>query len=171
LTFEDVVGATVWLLVGTTAGLILALVRPGAARAHEPCAVRLELARALVQVPKPERDPSGAPVWAGTGNLLPTFKGELGAVRRSYALPFLVTGLIGSTEQSPLVETDVPRPQPRRGELVVRAHAAGVTSRELLWYPTTHEKNGGTRRGAVQGHEFSGDIAAVGEGTTGFEIG
>jgi cytochrome c oxidase cbb3-type subunit 1 len=34
------------------------------------------------------------PVWAGTGNLLLTFKGEGGAVRRSYALPFLVTGLI-----------------------------------------------------------------------------
>src|SRR5258707_12836683 len=35
------------------------------------------------------------PVWAGTGNLLLTFKGGGGAVRRSYALPFLVTGLIG----------------------------------------------------------------------------
>ncbi len=35
------------------------------------------------------------PVWAGTGNLLLTFKGGGGAVRRSYALPFFVTGLIG----------------------------------------------------------------------------
>jgi cytochrome c oxidase cbb3-type subunit 1 len=35
------------------------------------------------------------PVWAGTGNLLLTFKGGAGAVRRSYALPFFVTGLIG----------------------------------------------------------------------------
>jgi len=35
------------------------------------------------------------PVWAGTGNLLLTFKGGRGAVRRSYALPFFVTGLIG----------------------------------------------------------------------------
>ena len=35
------------------------------------------------------------PVWAGTGNLLLTFKGGAGAVRRSYALPFFVMGLIG----------------------------------------------------------------------------
>ncbi|HZO39156.1 MAG TPA: cbb3-type cytochrome c oxidase subunit I [Methylomirabilota bacterium] len=35
------------------------------------------------------------PVWAGTGNLLLTFKGGAGAVSRSYALPFFVTGLIG----------------------------------------------------------------------------
>jgi len=35
------------------------------------------------------------PVWAGTGNLLLTFKGAGSAVRRSYALPFFVTGLIG----------------------------------------------------------------------------
>jgi cytochrome c oxidase cbb3-type subunit 1 len=35
------------------------------------------------------------PVWAGTGNLLLTFKGGGGAVRHSYSLPFFVTGLIG----------------------------------------------------------------------------
>ena len=35
------------------------------------------------------------PVWAGTGNLLLTFKGAGGALHRSYALPFIVTGLIG----------------------------------------------------------------------------
>jgi cytochrome c oxidase cbb3-type subunit I len=35
------------------------------------------------------------PVWAGTGNLLLTFKGGGGVVRRSYALPFFVIGLIG----------------------------------------------------------------------------
>ena len=35
------------------------------------------------------------PVWAGTGNLLLTFRGAGSAVRRSYALPFFVVGLIG----------------------------------------------------------------------------
>jgi len=35
------------------------------------------------------------PVWAGTGNLFLTFKGASGALQRSYALPFFVTGLIG----------------------------------------------------------------------------
>ena len=76
-----------------------------------------------------------------------------------------------STQPPALVEADVPRPQPRRGELLVRVHAAGVTSKELLWYPTTHDKNGGRRRGAVPGHEFSGVVAAVGDDTSGFEIG
>jgi cytochrome c oxidase cbb3-type subunit 1 len=35
------------------------------------------------------------PVWAGAGNLLLTFRGGSGALHRSYALPFFVTGLIG----------------------------------------------------------------------------
>ncbi|HEU4367733.1 MAG TPA: zinc-binding dehydrogenase [Methylomirabilota bacterium] len=76
-----------------------------------------------------------------------------------------------STQSPPLVEADVPRPQPWPGELLVRVYAAGVTSKELLWYPTTHERNGGRRRGAVPGHEFSGVVAAVGDDTTGFDIG
>ena len=76
-----------------------------------------------------------------------------------------------SMQPPQLVEADVPRPQPRRGELLVRVYAAGVTSTELLWYPTSHEKSGGTRRGAVPGHEFSGVIAAVGDDTTGVDIG
>jgi NADPH:quinone reductase-like Zn-dependent oxidoreductase len=70
-----------------------------------------------------------------------------------------------------LIEENVSRPQPGRGELLVQIYAAGVTSKELLWYPTTHNKNGGMRSGAVPGHEFSGVIAAVGEDTVGFEIG
>src|SRR5215471_10765807 len=35
------------------------------------------------------------PVWAGTGNLLLTFKGGGAALRVSYALPFFIVGLIG----------------------------------------------------------------------------
>jgi NADPH:quinone reductase-like Zn-dependent oxidoreductase len=70
-----------------------------------------------------------------------------------------------------LVEANVPQPQPRRGELLVRVYAAGVTPTEVLWYPTTHDQRGEKRRGAVPGHEFSGVIAAVGEETTGFAIG
>ena len=70
-----------------------------------------------------------------------------------------------------LVEEIVPKPRPGRGELLVRVYAAGVTSKELLWYPTTHNKNGEKRSRAVPGHEFSGVIAAVGENATGFDIG
>ena len=34
------------------------------------------------------------PVWTGSGNLLLTFRGAWGVVRRSYALPFLATGVL-----------------------------------------------------------------------------
>ena len=70
-----------------------------------------------------------------------------------------------------LVEEHLPRPQPGRGELLVRVYAAGVTPTELLWYPTAHNKHGEKRSRAVPGHEFSGVIAAVGEETVGFAIG
>src|SRR5262249_10605944 len=40
------------------------------------------------------------PVWAGTWNLLLTFNGGCGAVSRSNALPFFVTGVIGYSPSS-----------------------------------------------------------------------
>ena len=70
-----------------------------------------------------------------------------------------------------LVEENVPQPQPGRGELLIQVHAAGVTSKELLWYPTTHKKSGERRSRAVPGHEFSGVVAAVGKDTAGFDVG
>src|SRR5262245_44348145 len=79
--------------------------------------------------------------------------------------------LSDSAQSSELVEEHIPQPQPQRGELLVRVYAAGVTSKELVWYPTTHNKEGGRRNRAVPGHEFSGVIAAVGEDTVGFEVG
>jgi NADPH:quinone reductase-like Zn-dependent oxidoreductase len=78
--------------------------------------------------------------------------------------------LSDSAQPPVLVEENVPQPQPRRGELLVRVYAAGVTSKELLWYPTIHSKNSERRSHAVPGHEFSGVIAAVGEDTVGFDI-
>src|SRR5262245_58627452 len=70
-----------------------------------------------------------------------------------------------------LVAAALPQPQPRDGELLIRVRATGVTPTELLWYPTTHTREGGTRAGAVPGHEFSGVIAALGEGVDGFNVG
>src|SRR5215468_11092061 len=69
-----------------------------------------------------------------------------------------------------LIEEHVPQPHPQRGELLVRVYAAGVTPTELVWYPTTHTKDGEQRSRAVPGHEFSGVIAAVGQETVGFDI-
>jgi NADPH:quinone reductase-like Zn-dependent oxidoreductase len=79
--------------------------------------------------------------------------------------------LSDSEQLSVLVEEDGPLPQPGRDELLIRVYAAGVTPTELLWYPTTHSKNGESRSHAVPGHEFSGVIAAVGEDVVGSEIG
>src|SRR5262247_3460482 len=79
--------------------------------------------------------------------------------------------LSDSAQPPVLIKENIPRPQPRRGELLVRVYAAGVTPTELLWSTTTHSKTGERRSHAVPGHEFSGVIAAVGEDTVGFAIG
>lgn len=70
-----------------------------------------------------------------------------------------------------LVEENIPQPTPGTGELLIRVRAAGITPTELLWYPTSHNKNGEKRTGAVLAHEFSGSVAAVGEEITGFNTG
>jgi NADPH:quinone reductase-like Zn-dependent oxidoreductase len=70
-----------------------------------------------------------------------------------------------------LIQTDIPQPSPQKGEVLVRVHAAGVTQTELSWYPTTHTRNGGERTGAVPAHEFSGEIAALGEGVADLSLG
>ncbi len=76
-----------------------------------------------------------------------------------------------SQELPALVEANVDLPEPGSGELLVRVYGAGVTPTELLWYPTTHTKSGSKRRGVVPGHEFSGVVAALGEGVTGIAVG
>ncbi len=70
-----------------------------------------------------------------------------------------------------LRQYETPKPKPGRGEILVRVRAAAVTPTELLWYPTTHNKDGSPRLHAVPGHEFSGEVAETGEGVTGFSPG
>ncbi len=82
-----------------------------------------------------------------------------------------VMRLLDAVSAPVLVEDDVAQPRPGRDELLVQIYAAGVTSKELLWYPTTHNKNGESRSRAVPGHEFSGVIAAAGENAAGFDVG
>ena len=79
--------------------------------------------------------------------------------------------LVSSAPNPLLVEEEMPRPGPQAGEVVVRVRAVAVTPTELLWYPTSHTKDGGPRTAPVLGHEFSGDIAACGEGVRDFAIG
>jgi NADPH:quinone reductase-like Zn-dependent oxidoreductase len=70
------------------------------------------------------------------------------------------------------VYEDAPDPRPGDGEVLVRVHAAAVTPTELVWLPTTQERDGRPRPlPIVTGHEFSGTIAAIGAGVTDLAIG
>lgn len=58
---------------------------------------------------------------------------------------------------------DLPRPEPRSGEVLVRVHATAVTPTEFCWYPTFHQPSGEPRPfPIVLSHEFSGVIESVG---------
>jgi NADPH:quinone reductase-like Zn-dependent oxidoreductase len=67
---------------------------------------------------------------------------------------------------------DAPRPSPGAGEVLVRVRAAGVIPTELLWQ-TSRATRSGTPRPLplIPGHEFSGELAALGEGVTGVRAG
>jgi NADPH:quinone reductase-like Zn-dependent oxidoreductase len=67
---------------------------------------------------------------------------------------------------------DAPVPNPSDGEVLVAVHASGVTPTELTWMPTWNTPEGAPRPfPIILGHEFSGVIAAVGAGVTGFSNG
>jgi len=70
-----------------------------------------------------------------------------------------------------LVAAAPPQPHPVEGEVLIRVRAAGVTPTELVWYPTTHTKEGSARTRAVPGHEFSGIVAAFGKDVKDFNVG
>lgn len=66
---------------------------------------------------------------------------------------------------------DAPQPRPGNGEVLVRVCAAAVTPTELLWKPTWETSMGEPRLPVILGHEFSGVVAAVGEGATEVPVG
>jgi NADPH:quinone reductase-like Zn-dependent oxidoreductase len=58
---------------------------------------------------------------------------------------------------------EAPQPRPGEGEVLVRVHAAGVIHTELGWVPTWTTRAGEPRPlPVIPGHEFSGEIAALG---------
>ena len=77
----------------------------------------------------------------------------------------------GSSDAPALIAGTAPVPQPSRGEMLVRVHAAGVTPTELLWYPTAHTPDDGRRTRAIPSHEFSGVVEAVAEDVDPNQIG
>ena len=68
----------------------------------------------------------------------------------------------------PLVIEDVPDPTPEAGELVVKVGRCGICGSDLHM---TEEPDFGTAPGSVLGHEFAGEVVALGRGTEGFAVG
>jgi NADPH:quinone reductase-like Zn-dependent oxidoreductase len=70
------------------------------------------------------------------------------------------------------VYEESPEPQPGAGQALVRVRASAVTPTELQWVPTWTTRSGESRRfPIIPGHEFSGEVALVGEGVTDFAVG
>src|SRR5499433_1568798 len=64
------------------------------------------------------------------------------------------------------------QPRPGEGEVLVRVHAAGVIQTEFSWVPTWTTRAGGPRPlPVIPGHEFSGEIAALGPGVRDADVG
>jgi NADPH:quinone reductase-like Zn-dependent oxidoreductase len=61
---------------------------------------------------------------------------------------------------------DVPKPDPRAGEALVRVHAASITPTELTWNETWTDRAGHDRTPTVPSHEFSGVVEELGLGVT-----
>ena len=70
----------------------------------------------------------------------------------------------GGAEQLRL--EDVPRPDPRAGEALVRVHAAGITPTELEWTETWVDRQGHDRTPIIPSHEVSGLVEELGHGVT-----
>jgi NADPH:quinone reductase-like Zn-dependent oxidoreductase len=65
------------------------------------------------------------------------------------------------------VYEEAPQPHPEEGEVLVRVHAAAVTPTELAWGPTWTTPTGKPRQfPIILGHEFSGEVVAIGSGVT-----
>src|SRR4026209_2807656 len=71
-----------------------------------------------------------------------------------------------------LVYGAVTMPRAGQGEIVVRVRAAAVTPTELLWVPTWTTRAGKPRPfPIIPGHEFSGEVHALGSGVNDVAIG
>ena len=69
----------------------------------------------------------------------------------------------GGPEQ--FVCEQVPDPRPKKGEVLVRVHAAGVTPTELTWETTYRTRDGASRLPSIPGHELSGVVQVAANGS------
>jgi|SRR5262249_43509317 len=67
---------------------------------------------------------------------------------------------------------DAPQPRPGAGEVLVRVRGAAVTPTELSWLSTWATPTGERRPfPIILGHEFSGEVATVGDGIADVGVG
>jgi (R,R)-butanediol dehydrogenase/meso-butanediol dehydrogenase/diacetyl reductase len=71
-------------------------------------------------------------------------------------------------EPGRLVIEDVPRPEPEPGEILLRVRDCGICGSDL--HAATHPV-AGLPPGTILGHEFSGEVAALGAGVAGWRVG
>jgi NADPH:quinone reductase-like Zn-dependent oxidoreductase len=69
--------------------------------------------------------------------------------------------LYGPRGSERAVLEEIPIPELRAGEVLIRVHATAVTQGELEWYPTWHTAKGDPRLHPVPSHEFSGVIEEI----------
>src|SRR5258708_15352131 len=62
-------------------------------------------------------------------------------------------------------------PEPQAGEILIQVSAVGVMPTEKFWSTTSHYADGTARTKAIPGHEFSGIVAGLGAGVTGYSLG
>ncbi|MEX0800731.1 MAG: alcohol dehydrogenase catalytic domain-containing protein [Dehalococcoidia bacterium] len=77
----------------------------------------------------------------------------------------MLAAFIGGKEKIEVRETPVPLPGP--GEALVRVRACGICGSDLHFYHGSFP----AMPNVSPGHEFAGEIAALGEGVRGFEVG
>lgn len=90
-------------------------------------------------------------------------------------LPSQMAALLAREPDQPLERTmrlgERPLPEPRIGDVLVRVGAASFTPTELQWPSTWVDRSGRDRRPVIPGHEVSGTVVALGDGTTGSSVG
>jgi NADPH:quinone reductase-like Zn-dependent oxidoreductase len=70
-----------------------------------------------------------------------------------------------------LVLEEAPYPHAAENDVVLRVHAAGFTPGELAWPSTWKDRAGRDRGPVIPGHEVAGEVAGLGNGTTGLTVG